>query len=188
VNALYRTGLPCARCCGEIEGAAPVAYLIRVFVVLAKAGTQRGALACTERQLLERQLIIEIAPVRIMTLDQFEFPYPPPFLEPLFARDGGHYGVMELNKDQPMDTVVLNNPSIAFDRCARCGAPSRLSLRYKASRCVRSRRCSRMVASGSSVKPRLWVPAFARTTKIISVCYFSCMTQTPSHPSSGGLV
>jgi hypothetical protein len=38
VNALYRTGLPCARCCGEIEGAAPVAYLIRVFVGLAKAG------------------------------------------------------------------------------------------------------------------------------------------------------
>jgi hypothetical protein len=104
VNALYETGLLCARCCGEIEGAAPVPYLIRVFVVLAKAGTQGVLLAYTERQLLERQLIIEIAPVRIMTLDQFELPGAQPFLEPLFAQDGGS---TVLCKDKPTDTIVL---------------------------------------------------------------------------------
>jgi hypothetical protein len=38
-----------------------------------------------------------------MALDQFELPRAPPFLEPLFAQDGGHHAVMKLGEDLPMD-------------------------------------------------------------------------------------
>src|SRR5215469_11579072 len=42
-------------------------------------GVNRGAA-------LNRQLIIKVAPLRVMALNQFELPRAPPFLEPLFAQ------------------------------------------------------------------------------------------------------
>ena len=53
--------------------------MVVVSVVPAKAGTQG--------QTLNRQLIVEIVPLRIMALDQFELPGAPPFFDALFAQD-----------------------------------------------------------------------------------------------------
>ena len=69
---------------------------------------RRPAEAGTQGRPLNRQLIIKVPPLRIMTLNQFELPRAPPLLEPLFAQDGGLHGVMKLGKDQPMDPVVLD--------------------------------------------------------------------------------
>ena len=57
-------------------------------IIVSEAGTQGRA--------LNRQLIIKVPPLQIMTLNQFELPRAPPLLEPLFAQYGSFHGVMNL--------------------------------------------------------------------------------------------
>ena len=61
-------------------------------VVPSKAGTQGQPLT------LHHQFVVEVAPLRVMALNQCELPRAPPFLEPLFAQDGGLHGVMNSAK------------------------------------------------------------------------------------------
>src|SRR6516162_7481162 len=71
-----------------------------LLVVPAKAGTQG------ERRL--RQLIPKIAPLRIIALDQLQFPRTAPFLDALFAEDRIGHGFVKLDKHQPMYSVISN--------------------------------------------------------------------------------
>src|SRR5437867_1082925 len=132
-------------------------------VVPAKAGTQG--------QTLSRQLIIEVAPLRIMALDQFELPGAPPFLDPLFAQDRIRHALVKFGKAQPADAVV---PYKAGDRV-------RQMLPNTASKIGGNADIQRTVASAGedvharaflrhSTKLRPWVPAFAGTTNTISAC------------------
>ena len=75
-------------------------------VVPAKAGTQSLPLAQAGGQTPSRQLVIEVAPLRIIDLDQFELPGAPPFLDPLFAQDRVRHGLVKFGKDQAGDAVV----------------------------------------------------------------------------------
>jgi hypothetical protein len=67
-------------------------------VVPAKAGTQG--------QTLNRQFVTEVAPLRIMALDQLKFPGTPPFFYPLFAQDRIGHGLVKFGEDQVVDAVV----------------------------------------------------------------------------------
>src|SRR5690606_36266110 len=59
--------------------------------------------ACVE---LSEQGVVEIVPVRVGFLDQFDLPLPAPFLDLLFARDGGAGGVVLLEVDEVVRLVA----------------------------------------------------------------------------------
>src|SRR5712671_130746 len=138
-------------------------------VVPAKAGTQSLPLGRTGGQTLNRQLVIEVAPLRIIDLDQFELPGAPPFLDPLFAQDRVRHGLVKFGKDQPVDAVVPD----------KAGNRIRPMLPNTASKIGRYANVERTVASARqdvhawaflrhSTRQRPWVPAFAGTTNAIS--------------------
>src|SRR5690242_14586241 len=85
--------------------------MIAPIVIPAKAGTQSLPLAGTGGQTLYHQLFIEVAPLRIMTLDQFKLPSASPFLDPLFTRDRIGHGLVEFGKDQSIDAVIPHKAS-----------------------------------------------------------------------------
>ncbi len=65
--------------------------------------TKKGCCRETERSPI--QLIEQIAPMRIVFLDQADFPGAPPFLNPFFAQDGIGHGVVRLKMDELFDAV-----------------------------------------------------------------------------------
>ena len=50
-------------------------------------------------QTLDRQFVLEVAPMRIMALDKLELPGTPPFLDPLFSQDRICHGLVKFGKD-----------------------------------------------------------------------------------------
>jgi hypothetical protein len=71
-----------------------------MLVVPAKAGTQG--------QPLLYHLVVQVLPLRILALVQFQFPGTTLFLDSLFAKDRIGRGLMKLNKYQPLHAVVLH--------------------------------------------------------------------------------
>src|SRR5439155_9978914 len=132
--------------------------MIAPTVVPAKAGTQG--------QRLDRQFIVEVAPLRIMTLNQLKLPGASPFLDPLFAQDRIGHGLVEFGKDQSIDAVI---PHKASNR-------SRPMLPDTTRKVGGYADIERTIAlAGENVDARTfwrhptisgpWVPAFAGTTK-----------------------
>jgi hypothetical protein len=69
-------------------------------VIPAKAGTQRP-------RVLD-QIITEVAPLRILSLNQLQLPDPAPFLDPLFTEDRVWHGFVEFGENQPGNTIPPN--------------------------------------------------------------------------------
>jgi hypothetical protein len=74
--------------------------VVRDTVIPAKAGIQRRPLQSSYR-------IEQIVPVRIVSFNQFLFPLPVPFLDLLFARNGGGHVIKDLVVHQTMHLVFL---------------------------------------------------------------------------------
>ena len=77
-------------------------------VIPAKAGISVLCVATIARRRpgLRRDVVEQVAPVGVGLLDQLDLPGAPPFLELLFARDGGERLVVLLEVDQPPDAVA----------------------------------------------------------------------------------
>jgi hypothetical protein len=58
-------------------------------------------------QALLRQLVVKITPLRIIALDQLQFPRTVPFLDTFFAKDGIGHGLVKTRRTL---TFVLRNP------------------------------------------------------------------------------
>ena len=57
---------------------------------------------------LLRQLVVKIMPLRIVALDQLQFPRAAPFLDALFAEDRIGHGLVKLDKQYPRHSVIAN--------------------------------------------------------------------------------
>src|ERR1700730_2668825 len=100
-------------------------------VVPAKAGTQGLPMTRT----LQRQFLIKITPLRVVLLDQLQFPGAPPSLDPLLPNDGIlERAIASAGEDVDVRALVAHAEQLP-------GSPLSRGRRYKA-----------------------WVPAFAGTT------------------------
>ena len=135
--------------------------MIAPTVVPAKAGTQG--------QTLYRQFIIEVVPLRIMTLDQFELPGASPFLDSLLAQDCMGHGLVKFGKDEPIDAVILHKadnrirPMLPNTTCNVGGYANVKRTVALAGKNVNTRAFWR-----HRMEQWPWVPAFAGTTGIVS--------------------
>jgi hypothetical protein len=56
--------------------------------------------------LLQDELIVKVTPLRIVLLNQFQFPGAPPILDPLLPRDRILHGFVKLREHQCTDAVM----------------------------------------------------------------------------------
>ncbi len=54
---------------------------------------------------LPQEIVVKVAPLRVLALDQFELPRPPPLLDPLLAQDRVRHGFVKLGIDQFLDMI-----------------------------------------------------------------------------------
>ena len=105
---------------------------------------------CWSHELLPQQVVVKVAPVRVLALDQFELPRPAPFLDPLFTQDRFRHRFVKLGIDQLLDAMVSSEAGdLAAPDVPKPGARDRALLRHRASRCAGSPGCRRKDAARS---------------------------------------
>jgi hypothetical protein len=117
-----------------------------------------------------------------------------------FSQDGGLHGVMELSKDQPMDATILNKaghrvrpvlPDAERQIAGHADIKSPIALAREDVNAwspldhLRSRGPGSPLPRGRRISSAPWLEC--RASARDGRGYFSCMIQTPSHRSSGGL-